>query len=90
MGFNISVIKLIFVASTMNLLFNSIFNTNPIDSTSMRKAQHLFEGGVYLSKMGTLGRVPVLRTRRLKCLAVRPVNPLSTSTLPLTSKIIWC
>jgi hypothetical protein len=31
-------------------------------------ARRLFEGGVYLSKMGKLGSVPVLRTPRLECL----------------------
>jgi hypothetical protein len=51
MGFNISVIKLVFVASTVNLLFNSnstqpILTPTQIDSTSMREAQHLFEGGI--------------------------------------------
>jgi hypothetical protein len=51
MGFNVSVIKLVFVASTVNLLFNSnstqpILTPTQIDTTSMREAQHLFEGGV--------------------------------------------
>ena len=73
MGFNVSVIKLVFVASTVNLLFNSnstqpILTLTQIDTTSMRKARHLFEGGVYLSKMGKLGSVPVLSTQRLECL----------------------
>jgi hypothetical protein len=59
MGFSVSVIKLVFVASTVNLLFNSnstqpILTLTQIDTTSMRKAWHLFEGGVYLSKMGKL------------------------------------
>jgi hypothetical protein len=58
MGFNVSVIKLVFfVASSVNLLHNSnstqpILTLTQIDTTSTRKAQHLFEGGVYLSKMG--------------------------------------
>ena len=75
MGFNVSVIKLVFVASAVNLLFNSN-STQPIltltqtDTTSMRKARHLFEGGVYLSKMGKLGSVPVLRTRKLEYLEI--------------------
>jgi hypothetical protein len=32
-----------------------ILTLTQIDTTSMRKALHLFEGGVYLSKMGKLG-----------------------------------
>ena len=52
MGFNVNVIKLVFVASTVNLLFNSnstqpILTLTQIDTTSMRKARHLFEEGVY-------------------------------------------
>jgi hypothetical protein len=51
MGFNVGVIKLVFVASTVNLLFNSnstqpILTRTQIDTTSMRKAWHLFKGGV--------------------------------------------
>ena len=45
-----------------------ILTLTQIDTTSMRKARHLFEGGVYLSKIGKLGSVPVLRTWRLECL----------------------
>jgi hypothetical protein len=75
MGFNVSVIKLVFVASTVNLLFNSnstqpILTLTQIDTTSMRKAWHLFEGGINLSKMGKLASVLVLRTRRLEYLNV--------------------
>jgi hypothetical protein len=56
MGFNVSVIKLVFVAPTVNLtiycliqfkLNSANFNTTQIDTTSMRKAQHLFRGVVY-------------------------------------------
>ena len=55
MGFNVSVIKLVFVASTVNLLFNSnstqpILTLTQIDTTSMRKVWHLFDGGVYSRK----------------------------------------
>jgi hypothetical protein len=83
MGFNISVIKLVFVASTVNLLFNSnssqpILTLTQIDTTSMRKPRHLFEGGVYLSKTGKLGSAPVLRTRRLECLDIMAVFPSAT------------
>ena len=51
MGLNVSVIKLVFVASTVNLLFKlnlANFNTNRNrhEKISMRKAQHLFEEGV--------------------------------------------
>jgi hypothetical protein len=82
MGFNVSVMKLVFVASTVNLLFNSnstqpILTLTQIDTTSMPKARHLFEGGVYSSKMGKLGSVPVLRTRRLECLG----NTIGTCNL---------
>jgi hypothetical protein len=79
MDFNVSVIKLVFVASTVNLLFNhklnsANFNTNPNrhhineKSVAFIRGRRLFEGGVYLSKMGKLGSVPALRTRRLECL----------------------
>jgi hypothetical protein len=37
-------------------------------SAAFIRGRRLFEGGVYLSKMGKLGSVPVLRTRRLECL----------------------
>jgi hypothetical protein len=82
LGFNVSVIKLVFVASTVNLLFNSnsthpILTLTQIDTTSMRKARQLFEGFVYLSKMGKLGNVPVLRNRRLQCLIIGNISKYS-------------
>ena len=52
------------------------FNINPTrhhineKSAAFIRARHLFEGGVYLSKMGKLGSVPVLRTPRLECLGM--------------------
>jgi hypothetical protein len=83
MGFNVSVIKLVFVASTVNLLFNSnstqpVLTLTQIDTTSMRKARQLFERGVYLSKMGKLGSVPVLSNRRLECLHMSCINYLQS------------
>ena len=76
MGFNVSVIKLVFVASTVNLLFNSnstqpILTLTQIDTTSMPKARHLFEGGVYSSKVSRF-----LRTRGWNVLGI----PLELAT----------